>query len=135
MGPDTRVCKCTSPPSIQVFTLDRFLLISPHDDYPHGLERSDPRIKQDDRLTYSQPDQTDVKTIEGDVFAALVKAGAVSTENAESHKKVDVQRSARTDAGVHAAGNVYVLYQAHSERLWLLYVFDSSGCPFYLCHT
>jgi tRNA pseudouridine38-40 synthase len=40
------------------------------------------------------------------VFEALIKAGAVSAENAESHKKVDVQRSARTDAGVHAAGNV-----------------------------
>ncbi|BEJ17427.1 hypothetical protein CspHIS471_0608280 [Cutaneotrichosporon sp. HIS471] len=47
----------------------------------------------------------DPLTIEGDIFAALAKAGAVSPENAVDHKKVDVQRSARTDAGVHAAGN------------------------------
>lgn len=46
------------------------------------------------------------KTIEGDVFEALVKAGAVSEANAVDHRKVDVQRAARTDAGVHAAGNV-----------------------------
>ena len=48
----------------------------------------------------------DAKTIEGDFFEALVKAGAISAENATDHRKVDVQRSARTDAGVHAAGNV-----------------------------
>ncbi|ORX37055.1 pseudouridine synthase [Kockovaella imperatae] len=45
------------------------------------------------------------KTIEGDFFDALIKAGAVSPENAVDHRKVDVQRAARTDAGVHAAGN------------------------------
>jgi tRNA pseudouridine38-40 synthase len=39
------------------------------------------------------------------MFAALVKAGAVSADNASDHRKVDVQRAARTDAGVHAAGN------------------------------
>ena len=49
--------------------------------------------------------QNDVKTIEGDIFAALIKAGAVSADNADDHRKVDMQRSARTDAGVHAAGN------------------------------
>jgi len=42
------------------------------------------------------------------MFKALVKAGAVSDANAVDHRKVDVQRAARTDAGVHAAGNVYV---------------------------
>ncbi|WWC88286.1 tRNA pseudouridine(38-40) synthase [Kwoniella dendrophila CBS 6074] len=47
----------------------------------------------------------DAKTIEGDVFAALVKAGAISSDNANDHRKSDVQRAARTDAGVHAAGN------------------------------
>lgn len=46
------------------------------------------------------------RTIEGDVFEALVKAGAVSADNSTDHRKVDVQRAARTDAGVHAAGNV-----------------------------
>lgn len=45
------------------------------------------------------------RTIEGDLFAALIKAGAVSAENGVDHRKVDVQRAARTDAGVHAAGN------------------------------
>jgi tRNA pseudouridine38-40 synthase len=48
----------------------------------------------------------DSKTIEGDVFEALTKAGAVSADNATDHRKVDVARAARTDAGVHAAGNV-----------------------------
>lgn len=49
--------------------------------------------------------QSDVRTIEGDIFAALIKAGAVSADNADDHHKVDLQRSARTDSGVHAAGN------------------------------
>ena len=46
------------------------------------------------------------KTIEGDFFDALVKAGVVSADNADDHRKVDINRAARTDAGVHAAGNV-----------------------------
>ncbi|WRT66743.1 tRNA pseudouridine(38-40) synthase [Kwoniella shivajii] len=45
------------------------------------------------------------RTIEGDVFEALAKAGAISADNATDHRKVDIQRAARTDAGVHAAGN------------------------------
>ncbi|WWC62989.1 tRNA pseudouridine(38-40) synthase [Kwoniella dejecticola CBS 10117] len=45
------------------------------------------------------------RTIEGDVFEALVKAGAISADNANDHRKSDVARAARTDAGVHAAGN------------------------------
>ncbi|TXT13262.1 hypothetical protein VHUM_00629 [Vanrija humicola] len=49
------------------------------------------------------------KTIEGDIFDALHKAGAVSDENFKDHKKVELQRAARTDAGVHAAGNVISL--------------------------
>ncbi|WVQ84230.1 tRNA pseudouridine(38-40) synthase [Cryptococcus sp. DSM 104549] len=44
-------------------------------------------------------------TIEGEIFAALVKAGAVSADNAIDARKVDIARAARTDAGVHAAGN------------------------------
>jgi len=47
------------------------------------------------------------------MFKALVKAGAVSDANAVDHRKVDVQRAARTDAGVHAAGNVYVNLAIH----------------------
>jgi tRNA pseudouridine38-40 synthase len=51
------------------------------------------------------------------MFKALVKAGAVSDANAVDHRKVDVQRAARTDAGVHAAGNVYVIIEGRG--FWL----------------
>jgi len=52
------------------------------------------------------------------MFKALVKAGAVSDANAVDHRKVDVQRAARTDAGVHAAGNVYVIsHPSYLRRL------------------
>ncbi|TFK51809.1 pseudouridine synthase [Heliocybe sulcata] len=47
-----------------------------------------------------------VVTIEGMLFDALVKAGAVSQDNADDPVKVNLGRAARTDAGVHAAGNV-----------------------------
>ncbi|TDL23959.1 pseudouridine synthase [Rickenella mellea] len=47
-----------------------------------------------------------VRTIEGTLFQALVKAGAVSEDNADDPVKVNLGRAARTDAGVHAAGNV-----------------------------
>ncbi|CAI7648156.1 unnamed protein product [Penicillium manginii] len=49
------------------------------------------------------------KTIEGDLFAALVAAGAISKANAEDPKKSSFVRCARTDKGVHAAGNVVSL--------------------------
>ncbi|KAF9909116.1 tRNA pseudouridine synthase 1 [Linnemannia zychae] len=49
------------------------------------------------------------KTIEGDLFKAMVEAGAVSKDNADDIKKVSMMRSARTDKGVHAAGNVVSL--------------------------
>jgi hypothetical protein len=49
---------------------------------------------------------TATKTIEGILYDALVKAGAVSASNADDTKKVDLSRAARTDAGVSAAGNV-----------------------------
>ncbi|KAJ9113818.1 hypothetical protein QFC19_000011 [Naganishia cerealis] len=52
---------------------------------------------------------TATKTIEGILFNALVKAGAVSASNADDPKKVDLSRAARTDAGVSAAGNVVSL--------------------------
>ena len=48
----------------------------------------------------------EVKTIEGDLFQAFVKAGAISPENADDLKKNGFMRAARTDKGVHAAGNV-----------------------------
>lgn len=49
------------------------------------------------------------KTIEGDLFAAFVKAGAISKANADDPKKSSLVRCARTDKGVHAAGNVISL--------------------------
>ncbi|KAK4180184.1 pseudouridine synthase [Triangularia setosa] len=49
------------------------------------------------------------KTIEGDIFAAFVAAGAISKANADDPKKSSLVRCARTDKGVHAAGNVLSL--------------------------
>ncbi|CAA9963295.1 tRNA pseudouridine synthase 1 [Pyrenophora teres f. maculata] len=49
------------------------------------------------------------KTIEGDLFNAFVAAGAISKANAVDPKKVSLVRCARTDKGVHAAGNVVSL--------------------------
>ncbi|KAK3897464.1 tRNA pseudouridine synthase 1 [Staphylotrichum tortipilum] len=49
------------------------------------------------------------KTIEGDLFAAFVAAGAISKANADDPKKSSLVRCARTDKGVHAAGNVLSL--------------------------
>ncbi|KAH9479442.1 tRNA pseudouridine synthase 1 [Psilocybe cubensis] len=54
-----------------------------------------------------QPDHT--RTIEGVLFNALVKIGAVSQDNADNPTKVNLARAARTDAGVHAAGNIVSL--------------------------
>lgn len=50
--------------------------------------------------------QPSVRTIEGVLFEAFVKSGAVSEENSDDPAKVSLARAARTDAGVHAAGNV-----------------------------
>ncbi|KAF8448996.1 pseudouridine synthase [Boletus edulis BED1] len=50
--------------------------------------------------------QPNVRTIEGVLFDALVRAGAVSKDNADDPTKVNLGRAARTDAGVHAAGNL-----------------------------
>lgn len=52
------------------------------------------------------PDQP---TIEGDLFRAFVAAGAISKANADDPKKSSFVRCARTDKGVHAAGNVISL--------------------------
>ncbi|KAF8845063.1 pseudouridine synthase [Paxillus ammoniavirescens] len=53
-----------------------------------------------------QPRDNNIRTIEGVLFDALVRAGAVSRDNADDPTKVNLGRAARTDAGVHAAGNV-----------------------------
>ncbi|KAM3073629.1 tRNA pseudouridine synthase 1 [Clarireedia jacksonii] len=52
---------------------------------------------------------TKEKTIEGDMFRAFVAAGAISKANANDPKKSQLVRCARTDKGVHAAGNVLSL--------------------------
>ncbi|KAK3064735.1 tRNA pseudouridine synthase 1, partial [Teratosphaeriaceae sp. CCFEE 6253] len=49
------------------------------------------------------------RTIEGDLFAAFIKAGAISKANADDPKKAGLVRCARTDKGVHAAGNMISL--------------------------
>ncbi|KAI2642722.1 pseudouridine synthase [Xylaria nigripes] len=49
------------------------------------------------------------KTIEGDLFAALVAAKAISKANADDPRKSSFVRCARTDKGVHAAGNMVSL--------------------------
>jgi tRNA pseudouridine38-40 synthase len=49
------------------------------------------------------------KTIEGELFPAFVAAGAISKANAADPKKSSLVRCARTDKGVHAAGNVVSL--------------------------
>lgn len=49
------------------------------------------------------------RTIEGDLFQAFVKAGAISKANADDPKKAGLVRCARTDKGVHAAGNMISL--------------------------
>lgn len=49
------------------------------------------------------------KTIEGDLFSAFVTAGAISKANADDPKKSSLVRCARTDKGVHAAGNLISL--------------------------
>lgn len=52
------------------------------------------------------PDQ---RTIEGDLFQAFVATGAISKANADDPRKSSLVRCARTDKGVHAAGNVISL--------------------------
>ncbi|KAJ7583178.1 pseudouridine synthase [Mycena floridula] len=55
------------------------------------------------------PGQPDYPTIEGELFEALIRAGAISKDNANDPLKVNLARAARTDAGVHAAGNIVSL--------------------------
>lgn len=49
------------------------------------------------------------KTIEGELWKALVAAGAVSKDNSDDPAKVSLMRAARTDKGVSAAGQVVSL--------------------------
>ncbi|KAK6203310.1 pseudouridine synthase [Scheffersomyces amazonensis] len=50
-----------------------------------------------------------IPTIERDIYEAMARAGAISPENAVDIKKSSFMRAARTDKGVHAAGNVISL--------------------------
>ncbi|KAK0501386.1 pseudouridine synthase [Armillaria luteobubalina] len=61
------------------------------------------------QLYRAQSGRPAVATIEGTLFDALVRAGAISKDNSDDPVKVNLQRAARTDAGVHAAGNVVSL--------------------------
>lgn len=56
----------------------------------------------------TQPDPK-LKTIEDVLFKAFAEAGAISEENSTDLKKNSFMRAARTDKGVHAAGNVVSL--------------------------
>ncbi|KAI0907047.1 pseudouridine synthase [Ustulina deusta] len=51
----------------------------------------------------------DLKTVEGDLFGAFVAAKAISKANADDPRKSSFVRCARTDKGVHAAGNMVSL--------------------------
>ena len=51
----------------------------------------------------------DDKTIERDLFKAFIDTGAISKANADDARKSSLSRCARTDKGVHAAGNVISL--------------------------
>ncbi|KAG0139914.1 hypothetical protein CROQUDRAFT_136957 [Cronartium quercuum f. sp. fusiforme G11] len=50
-----------------------------------------------------------MKTIEGEIFKAFVKAGCISQDNSLHPQKVGLQRAARTDANVHAGCNLISL--------------------------
>ncbi|KIY53389.1 pseudouridine synthase [Fistulina hepatica ATCC 64428] len=56
-------------------------------------------------MIYSQAAPLD-NTVENVLFKALVRVGAVSQDNSDDPVKVNLARAARTDKGVHAAGNV-----------------------------
>ncbi|KAL3477350.1 pseudouridine synthase [Aspergillus californicus] len=58
---------------------------------------------------------TTEKTIEGDLFTAFVAAGVISKANAADPKKSSFVRCARTDKGVHAAGNVISLKMINED--------------------
>ncbi|RCI15330.1 hypothetical protein L249_6521 [Ophiocordyceps polyrhachis-furcata BCC 54312] len=51
----------------------------------------------------------DEPTIERDLFQAFIDAAAISKANADDPRKSSLARCARTDKGVHAAGNVISL--------------------------
>ncbi|PYH45849.1 pseudouridine synthase PUS2 [Aspergillus saccharolyticus JOP 1030-1] len=93
---------------------------------------------------------TTEKTIEGELFTALVAAGAISKANATDPKKSSLVRCARTDKGVHAAGNIVSLklivedpdiVQKINEKLssqirvWDILVTNKSFSSYQLCDS
>ena len=71
----------------------------------------------------------DAVTIESTLEAATVRAGGISADNAGDLKKVGWARTARTDKGVHAAGNVVcfkllmreqIIDKASTSRIFLV---------------
>ncbi|KAL2872649.1 pseudouridine synthase PUS2 [Aspergillus lucknowensis] len=90
------------------------------------------------------------KTIEGELFTAFVAAGAISKANATDPKKSSFVRCARTDKGVHAAGNVVSLklivedpdiVQKINEKLssqirvWDILIANKSFSSYQLCDS
>ncbi|KAL4923244.1 pseudouridine synthase PUS2 [Aspergillus undulatus] len=93
---------------------------------------------------------TTEKTIEGELFTAFVAAGAISKANAADPKKSSLVRCARTDKGVHAAGNVVSLklivedediVQKINEklssqiRIWAIQVANKSFSSYQMCDS
>ncbi|XP_029372010.1 pseudouridylate synthase 1 homolog isoform X2 [Echeneis naucrates] len=60
------------------------------------------------------PGNSELRTIEDDLVAALVKSGCIPGNHGDDMKKMSFQRCARTDKGVSAAGQVVSL------KLWLI---------------
>lgn len=60
------------------------------------------------------------RTIEGEIFDALIKTELISKANSTDIKKNAFMRAARTDKGVHAAGNVIslkIIYEDQEETI------------------
>ncbi|KAL4910196.1 hypothetical protein BDW74DRAFT_49463 [Aspergillus multicolor] len=93
---------------------------------------------------------TTEKTIEGELFTAFVAAGAISKANAADPKKSSLVRCARTDKGVHAAGNIVSLKLIVEDpdvvekinaslssqiRVWGIIVANKSFSSYQLCDS
>lgn len=90
------------------------------------------------------------KTIEGELFPAFVAARAISKANAADPKKSSLVRCARTDKGVHAAGNVVSLklivedpdlvkkvneHLSPQIRVWGIQVTSKSFSCYHMCDS
>lgn len=93
---------------------------------------------------------TTEKTIEGELFTAFVAAGTISKANAADPKKSSFVRCARTDKGVHAAGNVVSLKMIVEDpdtvqkineklssqiRVWDILVANKSFSSYQMCDS